>query len=126
MKFIITINVLLLITGCAAINVNHNTKPYIIKRAQDAIRSSVVEEYSRNEIWQLSTVNLGLVSSEYCQGSDRYTDLTKNNLIEQLKIKTQRLGGNGLVFDSCFLENNGRCNSLLSCKGIAYQVKDYL
>lgn len=120
-KFLIIIFCLLLGACSLKVNVSPDAKKHI----ESSIRSSVVEVYSRNEIWQLKTTNLGLVETDYCQ-TNRYDGLPPQSaLYKILRSKTQELGGNGIVYESC---KTGRsymnCELYMRCQATAYIV-DY-
>ena len=99
--------------------------PNAKKHIETSIRSSVVDVYSRNEIWKLKAVNLGLVETDFCQ-TNKYEGLPPQSaLYKILKSKTQKLGGNGIVYESC---KTGRtymnCELYMRCQATAYKI-DY-
>jgi hypothetical protein len=82
-----------------------------------------VKQYTNNEIRQLDASTLGLVEASYCQKDFKDAKPNKRYLISLLKVKTQRLGGNGVVFDSCALRTvSAVCHTHMKCQGIAYQI----
>lgn len=117
MKYIILITLLFLISCSSTINIKG-------EGIENKIRRSVVKQYSNNEIWQLNATQLGYVESEHCQVDFRDPIQTKYALISLLKVKTQKLGGNALVFDSCLVNStSASCHQHTKCRGIAYLVK---
>jgi len=113
--------VFLSLTSCA---INTNLGPYAKNKVEGAIRSSVVEVYSRNEIWQLETITLGQVETEYCQTNRLSNTPSERELNKILRSKTQRLGGNGIVYDSCESGRNYRnCEIYIRCQAMAYKVQ---
>ena len=123
-KFIVLSSVLLASLLLISCSVNTNLGGFAKKKINTAIRSSVVKAYSRDEIWQLSTTNLGLVETEFCQ-TDKFGSMpTTSNLRKVLKSKTLQLGGNGIVYDSCQSGRNYmNCEIYIRCRAIAYSVK---
>ncbi|MEW6997379.1 hypothetical protein AADZ86_06725 [Colwelliaceae bacterium BS250] len=104
-------------------SINTNLGPYAQKKASKEIRSSVVDVYSRDEIWQLKAINLGIVETDYCQ-NDRFGTLpSEKDLNKVLRSKTQRLGGNGIVYDHCQSGRNYmNCKLYIRCNAMAYEV----
>lgn len=120
MKLLLLI-ICLLFLGCSTVSLHSNTGPYI----ENKIRQSVVERYTNYEVWELGAKHLGYVESNYCQVDIRDYQPSKAALIDELEVKTQQLGGNALVFDSCFVnQNTGSCYRQMQCNGMAYLVRN--
>jgi len=118
MKFLLPI-IFLFLSGCSNLTFNSNADIYI----ENKIRKSVVKKYTNYEVWELGASQVGYVETNYCQIDYRDYIPTKKALISELEVKTQKLGGNALVFDSCLVSRNtGSCYSEIKCKGMAYLV----
>lgn len=120
-KLILLLTVFFL-TSCSSINTNIG--PYARSEIQKNILSSVIEEYSRNEIWQLNATTLGQVETEYCQVNLLGGLPPENKLNKVLKAKAQQLGGNAIVYDSCQSGRNYmNCEKYIRCQAMAYSVQ---
>lgn len=108
----------LLLTGCSSVNFTTNAPEHI----QNSIRKSVVKTYTNYEMWELGAKRLGYVETQHCQTSYQEGVPSKSAFISTLKVKTQKLGGNGLVFDSCIVNQSASCNTHTLCRGVAYLV----
>jgi hypothetical protein len=97
---------LLAVAGCSSVRLNSNADIYLGNKIENSIRKSAVERYTYNEVWKLGAVQVGYVESDYCQLDSRDHKIDKNSLISSLEVKTQKLGGNALVFDSCLVNTN--------------------
>ena len=121
LKLILLLTVFFL-TSCSSINTNIG--PYARSEIQKNIRSSVIEEYSRNEIWQLNATTLGQVETEYCQVNLLGGLPPEKKLNKVLKAKAQQLGGNAIVYDSCQSGRNYmNCEKYIRCQAMAYSVQ---
>jgi hypothetical protein len=116
MKFIYFI-ILFILFGCSS-----STYYAGGKGIENSIRKSVVKSYTNNEVWELRAKQLGYVEAQHCQVDFRENIPSKKSFISSLKVKTQKLGGNGLVFDSCIVSRNASCNTHTLCRGSAYIV----
>lgn len=101
-----------------------NLGEYVAAKTNDNLRSSKVEVYSRDQIWQLTHTNLGMVDAEYCQ-NERFGHLpSETELKKIMRSKAQQLGGNGIVYDAC---DSGRdyldCKQYIRCQATAYDVE---
>ena len=126
MKFlflVVFLAALLVINACSSVRFNSNAGVYAQKKVQDSIRKSVVKRYTNNEVWKLGGAQIGYVESDYCQRNLSDDKPDKDYLISALEVKTQKLGGNALVFDSC-LVNSGMasCQTYTKCRGSAYLI----
>lgn len=118
MKFLVLF-ICLLLNGCSIASFNSNADIY----GENKIRKSVVKRYTNYEIWELDAARLGYVETRYCQKDIRDYKPSKNTLISDLKVKTQKLGGNALVFDSCLVNRStGSCHTHIQCNGMAYLI----
>lgn len=122
-KFILLLAILFLfLSSCS--NIHTNIGPYARNEIQKSIRSSVVDEYSRNEILQLNATTLGQVETEYCQVNLLGGLPPENKLNKALRAKAQQLGGNAIVYDSCHSGRNYmNCEKYIRCQATAYRVK---
>lgn len=118
---------LLILIAClslSACSFNTNIGPYTKKKIDTGIRSSVVEVYGRDDIWQLTAITLGRVETDYCQINRLGNIPSERELNKILRSKTQRLGGNGIVYDSCESGRNYRsCEIYIRCQAMAYKVQ---
>ena len=118
MKFLLLI-MFFLLNGCSTATFNSNAGIY----AEKKIRKSVVKRYTNYEVWELGASQVGYVETRYCQKNIRDYKPSKEALISELEVKTQRLGGNALVFDSCLVNRTtGSCNTQIHCNGMAYLI----
>jgi hypothetical protein len=118
MKFFIAI-ICLILNGCSTMTLNSNAGVYL----ENKIRKSVVRRYSNYEVWKLGATQVGYVESNYCQVDIKDYKPSKSALVSELEVKTQKLGGNALVFDSCLVNRTtARCNTQIQCNGMAYLV----
>lgn len=117
MKFICFI-ILLILFGCSS-------STYYVggKGVENSIRKSVVKRYTNQEVWKLGATQVGHVETRYCQKDMRDYKPSKKALISELEVKTQKLGANALVFDSCLVNRTtGSCHTQIHCNGMAYQI----
>jgi hypothetical protein len=120
LTFIITF---LAIAGYSSVRLNSNADTYFVNQIDNNIRKSLAEKYTYNEIWKLGAAQVGYVESDYCQLDFRDHKLDQNALISSLEIKTQKLGGNALVFDSCLVSSNmASCHIYTKYMGMAYSI----
>lgn len=110
-------------SGCSSIRLNSNADIYLGHKIENNIRRSGVKRYTNNEVWKLGAVQVGYVESDYCQLNHNDHKLDQRSLISSLEVKTQKLGGNALVFDSCLVNNNmASCHRYTKCNGMAYLI----
>lgn len=112
------------LSSCSGVYFNSNVEPYMKNKVQRAIRSSIVDAYTRNEIWQLNASNLGIVETDFCQINLNGSVPSESTLRKRLKVKTQLIGGNGIVYDSC--ERGSyylNCKKYIRCQATAYKIK---
>jgi hypothetical protein len=115
---------LVLLNGCSSLKFNTNAGGYANKKVQDNARQGSVKSYNQNEIWALNASQMGLVETNYCQLKFNDRKPSTNKLVSSLKVKTQKLGGNALVFDACVVNNStASCHSRTRCRGMAYLIK---
>jgi hypothetical protein len=120
LKLLILITCLSL-SSCAF---NTNIGPSVNKKIDRGIRNSVVEVYGRDDIWQLTAITLGRVETDYCQTNRLGNIPSERELNKILMSKTQRIGGNGIVYDSCERGRNYRnCEIYIRCQAMAYKVQ---
>ncbi|WP_085297005.1 hypothetical protein [Cognaticolwellia mytili] len=118
MKFLFPI-ICFLLNGCSTATFKSNAGIY----AENKIRKSVVKRYTNYEVWKLGASQVGYVETQYCQKDIRDYKPSKEGLISDLKVKTQKLGGNALVFDSCLVNRStASCNTHIQCNGMAYLI----
>lgn len=122
MKFLLLL-ICFVLYGCSSISVNSNANVYVKNKIENNIRRGTVDRYSNDEIWKLGAAQVGYVESSYCQIDLRDTKPNNEALISALEVKTQRLGGNALVFDACLVNRStANCHSYIQCRGMAYLV----
>jgi hypothetical protein len=118
MKFLVLI-ICFLLNGCSTATFNSNAGIY----AENKIRESVVKRYTNSEVWKLGATQVGHVEARFCQKDIRDYKPSKEALIADLKVKTQKLGGNALVFDSCLVNRTtASCHTKIVCNGMAYLI----
>jgi len=110
--------VLFLLNGCTTTSYNSNADVY----AEKKIRNSVVDRYTNEEVWKLGATQVGYVETNHCQIDFRDRKPSTNAFIDELEVKTQKLGGNALVFDSCVQSRTASCNTHIQCRGMAYII----
>ena len=116
---------LLAFTGCSSVKFGSNANIYLSKKIENNIRKSAVKRYTPYKVWKLGGVQVGYVESDYCQLNIGDRKLDNNSLISSLEVKTQKLGGNALVFESCVVNSNmASCHRYTKCKGMAYHISD--
>jgi hypothetical protein len=115
--------IVLAIAGCSSVRLNSNADTYLVNQIENHMRKNAVKRYTYNEVWKLGAAQVGYVESDYCQLDFRDHKIDQNTLISSLEIKTQKLGGNALVFDSCLVNSNmASCHIYTKCKGMAYNI----
>jgi len=108
----------LLLNGCVTTSVNSNADIYV----ENKIRQSVVDRYTNEEVWRLGATQVGYVETNHCQIDIRDRKPSTEAFISQLEVKTQKLGGNALVFDSCIQSGTASCHKHIQCRGMAYLI----
>lgn len=122
MKFLLLL-IIFLLNGCSTFTFNSNADNYVKNQIEDSIRKSTVKRYSNYEVWELGASQVGYVDTSYCQIDYRELKPSKEAFISELEVKTQKLGGNALVFDSCLVNRStASCHTYTQCKGMAYLV----
>lgn len=111
---------LLLVTGCNGIQFNTNAGPYV----SDRLSSTLVREYTISEISRYNATTLGFVNASYCQEKLDERKASKSALMRDLKVRTQKMGGNGLVVEACGTSEFNGCLSYIECRGVAYAVPE--
>jgi hypothetical protein len=105
------------------VRLNSNADIYLVNQIENHMRKNAVKRYSHNEVWKLGAAQVGYVESDYCQLDFRDHNIEQNTLMSSLEIKTQKLGGNALVFDLCLVNSNmASCHIYTKCKGMAYNI----
>ncbi len=123
MKVLLAVFIFIL-CGCSSIKFNSNGGEYVINKIENNIRKSGVKRYTNYEVWELGASQIGHVESEYCQVDLRDNKPNQHALISSLEVKAQLIGGNALVFDSCFVNTTtASCHNYTKCQGMAYLVK---
>lgn len=120
---IIFFTITLILAGCSSMEFNSNAGTYVTNKVENNLRKNAVKSYTNYEVWELGASQVGYVEANYCQVDLRDRKPSNDALISSLKIKAQRLGGNGLVFDACTVNNStASCHSFTHCRGMAYLV----
>ncbi|MCK7599196.1 hypothetical protein M0G74_18135 [Microbulbifer sp. CAU 1566] len=114
--FIIIFTVL--VSACSGMTFNTNLGPY----AKNRVKTVIVEEYSPVEISKYDAITLGIVEASYCQERIDEPKPSKRAVVNDLKVRTHSLGGNGVVVEACGTAANGACTQYLECRGVAYSV----
>ena len=114
---IITV-VSIFLSACNGIQFNTNAGPYV----SDRLSSTLVREYTISEISQYQATTLGFVEASYCQDKPDERKASKSALVRDLKVRTKKMGGNGLVVEACGATKFGGCLSYMECRGVAYAV----
>ena len=114
--FIIVFTVL--VSACSGVSFKTNIGPF----AKNRVKTTIVEEYSPTEISKYDAVTLGFVEAAYCQERIDQPKPSKRALVNDLKIRTHSLGGNGVVVEACGKAVSGVCNQYMECRGVAYSV----
>ncbi|WP_274049636.1 hypothetical protein [Thalassomonas haliotis] len=115
--------VLFLLSACSVTGVNSNMGDYAKKKVQDNIRKRVVKRYSSYQVWELNASLLGHVETDFCQSGYSDSVPSQHWMISDLEVQVQKLGGNGLVFDSCIVHKaSANCFSYTKCRGTAYSI----
>ncbi|WP_078085491.1 hypothetical protein [Microbulbifer mangrovi] len=110
----------LFLAGCNGIQFNTNAGPYV----SDRLSSTLVREYTISEISQYDATTLGFVEASYCQDKLNERKASKTTLVRDLKVRTQKMGGNGLVVEACGTTEFSGCLSYMECRGVAYAVPE--
>lgn len=115
---------LLGISGCESLQFKTNADDYISHKIQTNVRASGVDIYTNQEVWKQGGQQVGYVETEYCRIKRDDLMVSNNELVKSLKVKTQQLGGNALVVDSCIVNTSmASCLSHKLCRGIAYNIE---
>ena len=99
-------------------NFSTNLGPYV----ESSVKTVIVEEYSLAEISKYDAISLGFVEASYCQERIDQPKPSKRALVNDLKVRTHSLGGNGVVVEACGRATSGICTQYLECRGVAYSV----
>ena len=122
MRFLLII-ILLLLNGCSTATFRSNSDVFVKNKIENSIRRSAIDRYTNYEVWKLGGSQVGYVESNYCQVDFRDINPSREALISELEVKTQKLGGNALVFDSCLVhKSTASCHTYTQCKGMAYLI----
>jgi len=109
--------------GCSSLKLNSNADIYLSKAIENNIRKNAVKRYTYSEVYKLDSVQVGYVEADHCQSDFRGRKMSQDTLISTLKIKTQKMGGNALVLDSCIVNNNSAgCYRYTKCQATAYNI----
>ncbi|WDE03066.1 hypothetical protein SG34_016705 [Thalassomonas viridans] len=123
MRYLVFI-VIFLLSACSGTQLNSNIGSYAKNKIEHGIRKAAVKRYTNYQVWELNASQLGYVETDFCQLDFRDSVPGKNFLIDELEVKAQKLGGNGLVFDSCIVHKaTADCYTYTKCRGMAYLVR---
>ncbi|TLU61329.1 hypothetical protein FE810_15065 [Thalassotalea litorea] len=110
---------ILLLSGCTNIRFTTNTIDWL----ESGFEAQEVETYSFAEIMTYNATYLGSVSEEYCHTKKLNPAPTFTPLVKELKIETQKLGGNAIVLNPCEkIKDYSSCSTLLRCNASAYSI----
>ncbi len=119
MKILVAAALVLSLSACHGIRLNTSMSPSV----DESLRTYKVEEYSIAEIQRYKAESLGKVVSSFCRTWPTQPKPTESLLLGELKYKTQRLGGNGVVVMECVDHRlNTSCSDYLECRALAYRV----
>ncbi|SEL03842.1 hypothetical protein SAMN05216262_10531 [Colwellia chukchiensis] len=120
---LITILFAFSLVGCSSLNLNSNAGSYLSNNIENNLRKNAVKTYTPYKVWKMGGVRLGFVEAGYCQQKARDHSISKASLVSLLKVKTQKLGGNALVLDSCSLSSTmTNCHRYTQCQGHGYNI----
>lgn len=107
----------------ASCTIKTNLGSYLNSKAETEIRSSGVNVYGASEIFSYQTQFLGQVETDFCQNEKLGKLPPKSKLQRTLKVKAQKMGGNGIVYNQCKAAQyyNG-CEKYLRCEGSVFSV----
>lgn len=107
------------VSACNGVRFNSSINPNV----EESLKTHKVEEYSIAEIQRYQAKSLGQVTSSLCKTHPSQPTPTESLLLRDLKYKTQRIGGNGVVIMECVDHRiNTSCNEFLECRALAYLV----
>lgn len=106
--------------GCSGIQFDTNAGPYL----SDRVSGTIVREYTLAEISEYNAISLGFVDASYCQEKIDDREARKSKLVRDLKVRTQKRGGNGVVVEACGVAKFAGCYSYMECRGMAYSVPE--
>ncbi|WP_323846078.1 hypothetical protein [Microbulbifer magnicolonia] len=109
-----------LLCGCSGVQFNTNWGSY----ADSRVKAASVREYSMEEIDRYNATSLGLVEASHCQQKPGEREPSRHALVNDLKLRAQRLGGNGLVIEACGKGAAAACERYMECRAIAYAVPE--
>ncbi|GIU37593.1 hypothetical protein L2719_20250 [Shewanella schlegeliana] len=119
LKFIFLTLALIGMTACQGVRFNTNLTPEF---AVDKYQTSQVVEYTAEEVYNHDSQMIGEVSAVYCQRINTPAPIY-SSIIETLKYKVQKIGGNGIVVMECSKDNPyAACIAHLECRALAYEV----
>ena len=109
--------------GCSNISFKSNADVYVKNGIENTLRKNEVDRHTNDEVWKLGGAQIGYVEVDYCQVNFRDINPSTEDLISELEIKTQKLGGNAMVLDSCIVnKTSGSCHTYTQCRGMAYLI----
>lgn len=115
--------IFLILNGCSTVTFNSNADVFVKHKIADSARTASVDRYTNAEVWKLGASQVGYVETYHCQVDFKDRKPSTAALINELEVKTQRLGGNALVFDSCLVDKStASCNTYTLCRGMAYLI----
>ncbi|OUS23874.1 hypothetical protein A9Q98_14575 [Thalassotalea sp. 42_200_T64] len=129
MKYLLVMVTSIVLLSCSNVRFDSNMGPFI--RAE--ISSSVVEQYTMQEIRHYQGDFISSVHSEVCLSNTEgdgesitrpvhFSASARSHLIRELQVNTQLQGGNSLVVHSCNVRANAECYQIQECNGSAYWV----
>ncbi|MCG9728352.1 hypothetical protein L1D44_00565 [Shewanella sp. Isolate13] len=119
LKLIFLIAALMGMTACQGVRFNTNLTPEMVV---DKYQASQVVEYTAEEVYNHDSQMIGDVSAAYCQRVNTPPP-NYSGIIEMLKYKVHKIGGNGIVVMECAKDNPyAACIAHLECRALAYEV----
>ncbi|MBT1444151.1 hypothetical protein KJI95_06380 [Shewanella sp. JM162201] len=113
---------LLVVAGCS----NLSFKTNVLENTQRTLYANTVELYTQDEIFRHQYQGLGEVDAVACQTSHHpnFVMPSFESLTKDLKLQTQKKGGNALVLHQCRDSNYAGCISYRECVGYAYAIEE--
>ncbi|SEA18965.1 hypothetical protein [Microbulbifer marinus] len=120
MKQLAAVIVTFVISGCDSVQFNTNLGAY----TNTKVKAASVREYTAEEIARYQATSLGFVEAAHCQKKPGDRQPSRQALVDNLKLRVQRLGGNGVVVESCGKSADAMCQLFIECRGMAYAVPE--
>lgn len=120
MKQLAAVIATLVISSCSSAQFSTNLGAYANKK----MKAASVREYTAEEIGRYEATSLGFVETTHCQEKPGVRPPARQVMVDDLKLRVQRLGGNGIVVESCGKSVAAMCQLYMACRGMAYAVPE--